>query len=103
MAMAAQLGVDPSLVAAGCALSGTMGLSCGRLLMDVTGVIGPVARGVATGTSSHAAGTAALAAGGEEGAAAVSGVSFALSGVIGVLLLETAPFRALLFAVAGAA
>jgi putative effector of murein hydrolase len=41
--------------------------------MDVMRIRGPVARGVATGTSSHAAGTAALAAGGEEGAAAVSG------------------------------
>ena len=103
VAMAAQLGVDPSLVAAGCALSGTVGLACGRLLMDVAGVNGPVARGVATGTSSHAAGTAALAAGGEEGAAAVSGVTFALSGVMGVLLLECPPFRALLFAIAGVA
>jgi putative effector of murein hydrolase len=103
VAMATQLGVDPSLVAAGCALSGTVGLSCGRVLMDVVRVRGAVARGVATGTSSHAAGTAALAAAGEEGAAAVSGVSFALSGVLGVLLLEAAPFRALLFAIAGAA
>jgi hypothetical protein len=32
----------------------------------------------------------------------VSGVAFALSGVAGVLLLETPPFRALLFAIAGA-
>ena len=48
VAMASQLGVDPSLVAAGCALSGTMGLACGRVLMDVTRVNGPVARGVAT-------------------------------------------------------
>jgi hypothetical protein len=30
-------------------MPGTMGLSCGRLLMDVVGVSGPVARGVATG------------------------------------------------------
>jgi len=29
VAMAAQLGVDPSLAAAGCALSGTVGLACG--------------------------------------------------------------------------
>ena len=101
VSMAAQLGVEPSLVAAGCALSGTIGLAGGRTLMDLMRVNGPVARGVATGTSSHAAGTAALAAGGEDGAAAVSGVSFALAGVMGVLLLETAPFRALLFVVAG--
>ena len=45
---------------------------------------------------------AALAAAGEDAAAAVSGVVFALSGVVGVLLLEVPRFRAALFAAAGA-
>ena len=62
--MAERLGVDPSLVAAGCALSGTAGLAAGRATMDALRVRGATARGVATGVSSHAAGTAALAAGG---------------------------------------
>ena len=63
--MAERLGVDPSLVAAGCALSGTAGLAAGRATMDALRVRGATARGVATGVSSHAAGTAALAAGGK--------------------------------------
>jgi putative effector of murein hydrolase len=100
--MAEQLGVDPSLVAAGCALSGTAGLAAGRATMDALRVRGATARGVATGVSSHAAGTAALAAGGEDEAAAVSGVAFAISGVFAVLLLEAPAFRAALLAVAGA-
>lgn len=100
--MAEQLGVDPSLVAAGCALSGTAGLAAGRAMMDALRVRGATARGVATGVSSHAAGTAALAAGGEDEAAAVSGVAFAISGVFAVVLLEAPAFRAALLAVAGA-
>ena len=100
--MAAALGVDPSLAAAGCALSGTLGLGAGRALMDAMRIRGATARGAATGASSHAAGTAALAAAGEDAAAAVSGVVFALSGVVGVLLLEVPRFRAALFAAAGA-
>ena len=100
--MAEQLGVDPSLVAAGCALSGTAGLAAGRAMMDALRVRGATARGVATGVSSHAAGTAALAAGGEDEAAAVSGVAFAISGVFAVILLEAPAFRAALLAVAGA-
>ena len=100
--MAAALGVDPSLAAAGCALSGTLGLGAGRALMDAMRIRGATARGAATGASSHAAGTAALAAAGEDAAAAVSGVVFALSGVVGVLLLEVPSFRAALFAAAGA-
>jgi putative effector of murein hydrolase len=100
--MAAALGVDPSLAAAGCALSGTIGLAAGRALMDAMRIRGATARGAATGASSHAAGTAALAAAGEDAAAAVSGVVFALSGVVGVLLLEVPSFRAALFAAAGA-
>ena len=100
--MAAALGVDPSLAAAGCALSGTIGLAAGRGLMDAMRIRGATARGAATGASSHAAGTAALAAAGEDAAAAVSGVVFALSGVVGVLLLEVPRFRAALFAAAGA-
>ena len=56
---------------------------------------------MATGTSSHAAGTAGLASSGEDGAAAVSGVSFAVAGVYGALLLELVPwFRAMLVRVA---
>ena len=43
-----------------------------------------------------------MAAAGEDAAAAVSGVVFALSGVVGVLLLEVPRFRAALFAAAGA-
>lgn len=100
--MAERLGVDPSLVAAGCALSGTAGLAAGRATMDALRVRGATARGVATGVSSHAAGTAALAAGGEDEAAAVSGVAFAVSGVFAVVLLEAPAFRAALLAVAGA-
>ena len=101
--MAHNLGVDQSLAAAGCALSATIGLSAGRAILDGFRITGQVARGCATGASSHAAGTAALAAAGEEKAAAVSGVVFALSGVLGVLLLESGKFRALLFAAAGGA
>jgi putative effector of murein hydrolase len=100
--MAAALGGNPSLAAAGCALSATIGLSAGRALMDAMNIRGATARGAATGVSSHAAGTAALAAAGEDAAAAVSGVVFALSGVFGVLLLEIPRFRAALLAVAGA-
>ena len=100
--MAGALGVDASLAAAGCALSGTIGLSAGRALMDAMRIRGAIARGAATGASSHAAGTAALAAAGEDAAAAVAGVVFALSGVFGVLLLEVPRFRAALLAVAGA-
>jgi putative effector of murein hydrolase len=83
-------------------LSATIGLSAGRALMDAMHIRGATARGAATGVSSHAAGTAALAAAGEDAAAAVSGVVFALSGVFGVLLLEIPRFRAALLAVAGA-
>lgn len=100
--MAAALGGNPSLAAAGCALSATIGLSAGRALMDAMNIRGATARGAATGVSSHAAGTAALTAAGEDAAAAVSGVVFALSGVFGVLLLEIPRFRAALLAVAGA-
>ena len=102
VSMAAQIGADPSLVAAGCALSGTAGLAAGRALMDLAGVRGAVPRGVATGCSSHAAGTAGLAAGGEEEAAAVSGVAFAFAGVLGVALLEWGACRAALGVIAGA-
>lgn len=99
--MAATLNVDPSLAAAACALSGTIGLSAGRAILDAMRINGPVARGVGTGASTHAAGTAALAAAGEDKAAAVSGVVFAMSGVLGVLLLEVPKFRGLLLMVAG--
>lgn len=70
--------------------------------MDLAGVRGAVPRGVATGCSSHAAGTAGLAAGGEEEAAAVSGVAFAFAGVLGVALLEWGACRAALGVIAGA-
>ena len=101
--MAETLGVDPSLAAAGCTLSATIGLSAGRSMMDALKLRSAVARGVATGSSSHAAGTVALAAAGEDAAAAVSGVVFALSGVLGVLLIEIPWFRRALISIAGAA
>jgi putative effector of murein hydrolase/putative effector of murein hydrolase LrgA (UPF0299 family) len=99
--MAGTIGADSSLVASGCVVAGTMGLAIGSFLLDVAGIKKVVARGVATGTSSHAAGTAGLASNGEDGAAAVSGVSFAVAGVYGALLLELVPwFRAMLIRVA---
>jgi len=99
--MAGTLGADSSLVASGCVVAGTMGLAIGSFLLDVAGIKKVVARGVATGTSSHAAGTAGLASNGEDGAAAVSGVSFAVAGVYGALLLELVPwFQGMLIRVA---
>ena len=99
--MAGSIGADSSLVASGCVVAGTMGLAIGGFLLDIAGIKKVVARGVATGTSSHAAGTAGLASSGEDGAAAVSGVSFAVAGVYGALLLELVPwFRAMLVRVA---
>ena len=69
--------------------------------MDAARIRGATARGAATGASSHAAGTAALAAAGRSRGGGL-GVVFALSGVVGVLLLEVPRFRVALFAAAGA-
>mmetsp|Transcript_20791 Transcript_20791/g.70787 ORF Transcript_20791/g.70787 Transcript_20791/m.70787 type:complete len:470 (+) Transcript_20791:58-1467(+) len=98
--MSLLLGVDPAWAAAAVVVIGTLGISVGPVVLDAMRVRGPAARGVATGITAHAAGTLGLQVAGEAEAAALSSATFALAGVVGVLLCSAPAFRNLVLSLA---
>ncbi|KAK3239753.1 hypothetical protein CYMTET_50345 [Cymbomonas tetramitiformis] len=101
ISMAASLDVSATLAAAGVVFCGTLGLALGIPILDTLGIRLPIARGAAMGISSHTAGTLALDIAGEDQAAAISGATFAVAGVLSVALCSFPPFRSLLLRIAG--
>ena len=91
LALAPDLGVDPSLVSCGVVATGLFGMAVGPALLRWLGVQRPLARGLALGTVSHAMGTArALEQDGPEGGA---GGAVALALVAVLLSAAVALFR----------
>ena len=99
--IAAKLEAPTALAAAACVISGTLGLSVLPPLLTALGIHSPAARGIASGGSSHGAGTAGLAALGERDASAFSAATFAIGGALAVALVSYPPFVLLLRSLAG--
>lgn len=88
MPVSERLGGIPTLTAAIVVLVGVFGAAIGPFILDRMGVRGPVARGLALGTSAHGVGTArALEEGETQGASA--GIAMVVAGVVTALI---APF-----------
>jgi putative effector of murein hydrolase len=100
LAMAAELGADPGLTAVFVITSGVLGALFAPALLARVGFSGSFTLGVATGASCHGIGTAALVRA-DAAAAAVSGISFALTAAMSVILITIPGIRALLLSLIG--
>lgn len=85
MPISERLGGIPTLTAAIVVLVGVFGAAVGPFLLDRLGIRGPVARGLALGTSSHGVGTARALEEGET-AGAAAGVAMVVAGVVTALV-----------------
>ena len=100
LALATELGANPGLTAVFVITSGVLGALFAPALLARAGLSGSFTLGVATGASCHGIGTAALVRD-DPAAAAVSGISFALTAAMSVLLVTIPTIRALLLALIG--
>ncbi len=80
-----QIGGYPSITAISIVITGVMGNALGEGFLKLIRVTHPIARGIALGTSAHAAGTAKAAELGEIDGA-MSGLSLAVSGLLTVIV-----------------
>lgn len=91
---------NPSLTAAVVVLTGLVGANFAQILMDKFGLDDPIARGMATASSAHGLGTAALSAK-EPEALPFCAIAYALTGIFGSLLCSFPAVRQSLLLVVG--
>lgn len=91
---------NPSLTAAVVVLTGLVGANFAQILMDKLGLDDPIARGMATASSAHGLGTAALSAK-EPEALPFCAIAYALTGIFGSLLCSFPAVRQSLLLVVG--
>ncbi|KAG0474751.1 hypothetical protein HPP92_014437 [Vanilla planifolia] len=85
-------GANPSLTAAVVVLTGLVGANFVQAVMDKLGLNDPIARGIATASSAHGLGTAALSAKEPEGLPFCA-IAYALTGIFGSLLCSVPAVR----------
>ncbi|KAM0934093.1 putative CidB/LrgB family protein [Dioscorea sansibarensis] len=93
-------GANASLTAAVVVLTGLVGANFVQAVMDKLGLNDPIARGIATASSAHGLGTAALSAK-EPEALPFCAIAYGLTGIFGSLLCSVPAVRQSLLAVAG--
>uniref|UniRef100_A0A0C9RKP5 TSA: Wollemia nobilis Ref_Wollemi_Transcript_13422_1888 transcribed RNA sequence n=1 Tax=Wollemia nobilis TaxID=56998 RepID=A0A0C9RKP5_9CONI len=91
---------NPSLTAAVVVLTGLVGANFVQTLLDRLGLDDPIARGMATASSAHGLGTAALSAK-EPEALPFCAIAYALTGIFGSLLCSIPAVRQSLLFIAG--
>ncbi|BBN19612.1 hypothetical protein MPTK1_8g12090 [Marchantia polymorpha subsp. ruderalis] len=91
---------NPSLTAAVVVLTGLIGANFGQALMDKLGFSDPITRGMATATSAHGLGTAALSAK-EPEALPFCAIAYALTGICCSILVSVPAIQQSLLYVAG--
>jgi len=99
VSIAGVLGGNVGMTAGIVAVTGLLGASVGRAALTAAGVTDPVVRGLATGSSAHGLGTAALV-GEEPEAFAFSAIAMACVGVFSTALVCVPAVRAALLALA---
>lgn len=93
-------GANTSLTAAVVVLTGLVGANFVQALMDKLGLSDPIARGIATASSAHGLGTAALSAK-EPEALPFCAIAYALTGIFGSLLCSIPAVRHSLLLIVG--
>lgn len=91
---------NPSLTAAVVVLTGLVGANFAQILLDKLGLDDPIARGMATASSAHGLGTAALSAK-EPEALPFCAIAYALTGIFGSLLCSVPAVRQSLLLIVG--
>lgn len=91
---------NPSLTAAVVVLTGLVGANFAQILLDKLGLDDPIARGMATASSAHGLGTAALSAK-EPEALPFCAIAYALTGIFGSLLCSFPAVRQSLLLIVG--
>ncbi|RWR81055.1 plastidal glycolate/glycerate translocator 1, chloroplastic [Cinnamomum micranthum f. kanehirae] len=93
-------GANPSLTAAVVVLTGLVGANFVQAMLDRLGLFDPIARGIATASSAHGLGTAALSAK-EPEALPFCAIAYALTGIFGSLLCSVPTVRQSLLLIVG--
>ncbi|XP_059275567.1 plastidal glycolate/glycerate translocator 1, chloroplastic [Lycium ferocissimum] len=93
-------GVNSSLTAAVVVLTGLVGANFVQAVLDKLGFNDPIARGIATASSAHGLGTAALSAK-EPEALPFCAIAYALTGIFGSLICSVPAVRQSLLAIVG--
>ncbi|KAJ0229614.1 Plastidal glycolate/glycerate translocator 1 [Hirschfeldia incana] len=93
-------GTNPSLTAAVVVVTGLIGANFVQVVLDKLRLRDPIARGIATASSAHGLGTAALSAK-EPEALPFCAIAYALTGIFGSLLCSVPAVRQSLLAVVG--
>ncbi|PHT58496.1 Plastidal glycolate/glycerate translocator 1, chloroplastic [Capsicum baccatum] len=93
-------GVNSSLTAAVVVLTGLVGANFVQAVLDKLGFNDPIARGIATASSAHGLGTAALSAK-EPEALPFCAIAYALTGIFGSLVCSVPAVRQSLLAIVG--
>ncbi|XP_031501513.1 plastidal glycolate/glycerate translocator 1, chloroplastic [Nymphaea colorata] len=93
-------GANPSLTAAVVVLTGLVGANFVQAMLDKLGLYDPIARGLATASSAHGLGTAALSAK-EPEALPFCAIAYALTGIFGSLLCSIPTVRQSLLLIVG--
>ncbi|CAA6667028.1 unnamed protein product [Spirodela intermedia] len=93
-------GANASLTAAVVVLTGLVGANFVQAVLDKLGFKDPIARGIATASSAHGLGTAALSAK-EPEALPFCAIAYALTGIFGSLLCSVPAVRQSLIAIVG--
>ncbi|KAG0559925.1 hypothetical protein KC19_10G139600 [Ceratodon purpureus] len=95
-------GNNPSVTAAVVVTTGLIGANFAEIVMNKFGLKDPIARGMATASSAHGLGTAALARN-EPEALPYCAIAYALTGIISTVLCTLPPVRTSLIMIAGVA
>ncbi|XP_043695785.1 plastidal glycolate/glycerate translocator 1, chloroplastic-like [Telopea speciosissima] len=93
-------GANPSLTAAAVVLSGLVGANFVQTVLDKLRLNDPIARGIATASSAHGLGTAALSAK-EPEALPFCAIAYALTGIFGSLICSVPAVRQSLLLIVG--
>ncbi|XXG43818.1 hypothetical protein AAC387_Pa01g3772 [Persea americana] len=93
-------GANPSLTAAVVVLTGLVGANFVQAMLDRLGLFDPITRGIATASSAHGLGTAALSAK-EPEALPFCAIAYALTGIFGSLLCSVPAVRQSLLLIVG--
>lgn len=93
-------GTNPSLTAAAVVLTGLVGANFVQAVLDKLSLKDPIARGIATASSAHGLGTAALSAK-EPEALPFCAIAYALTGIFGSLICSVPAVRQSLLMIVG--
>lgn len=98
---------DPKLAVASILITGCIGASLGRTLLEAFPMLfdtsSPLVRGISMGCSAHSIGTAGLISDGDTDAAAIAGASMCLSGTVHTAVLQMPGLVPFIRALAGLA